>query len=307
MLAGVCLAALPASALAPPPLPQTPAQAPAVGAHDSAPHGPSQPVQTAAATELTGTFRVTAGSCGTAGAEGSWFRMIQPGGTPEAGPFVENADSPCADKTYTPIRPGTDGGLVSGSHQPQPAEPFDGTGNGTAARIVRPQRFFGVDFAVATNPTDPQTQAAAAAPVIRHDGGKLTGDLRAYAVAWNRQHFNQGAPKPDGSMPGQTRAVSGTIDTRTKAYTLQWASTIVGGPFNNFTGLWRLQGTFDGPVGDAQTTTPAPVSTPAARAGAPAAPGPSTPDTGQAVTGLVGLAALAAAAATARLRRRGDA
>ena len=27
-------------------------------------------------------------------------------------------------------------------------------------------------------------------------------------------------------------------------YALDWSSQIVGGPFNNFTGTWRLTGTF---------------------------------------------------------------
>lgn len=301
LLAGVCLAALPAGALSGPSMPGIPA-VPVPGAAE--PGG--APVAAAASTDLKGAFRITAGSCGGATVTGSWFRMIQPGGSPEAGPFVENADSPCADKTYTPLRAGTDGGLVNGAHQPQPAEPFDGPGNGTAARIVQPQRFFGVHFAAATNATDPQTQAATGAPLMRRDGEKLTGDLRAFGVAWNRQHFNQGSPKPDGTRPGQTRAVSGTIDTRTKAYTLTWASTIVGGPFNNFTGLWRLQGTFEGSLGGAQSTAPAPVSS-APAGGSPAAPGPSTPDTGQRLSGLLGLGAVVAAAAVARLVRRRDA
>ncbi|HWH31604.1 MAG TPA: hypothetical protein VNU01_02925, partial [Egibacteraceae bacterium] len=263
LLVGFGLAALPASAVTAPALPA----APPVTVHEGAPHTPAAPVSSAAATDLRGTFRITAGAC--AGAvTGSRFRMVQPGGTPASGPFVENADSPCADKTYTPLRPGTDGGLVSGSHQPQPSAPFDGTGNGTAARIVRPQRFFGVDFAVATNPTDPQSGTDTPAPVIRRDGSTLSGDLRAYAVAWNRQHFNQGAPKPDGSTPGQTTLPSGTIDASTKAYRLEWASTIVGGPFNNFTGLWHLEGTFDGALGDqAGPVSQPPGSVPAPPAG----------------------------------------
>src|SRR6185295_8639986 len=69
---------------------------------------------------LVGTFRLTAGSCGT----GSYFRMAQPTGNTKSGPWVDNADSSCADGTYTPLAPGTDGGLVTGSDQPAPTPGF---------------------------------------------------------------------------------------------------------------------------------------------------------------------------------------
>jgi hypothetical protein len=77
-----------------------------------------------------------------------------------------------------------------------------------------------------------------------NSGGQLSGDLRAFAASWNRQHFNQGAPKPDGSTPGITSGPSGTYDASTRRFTLTWTSQIVGGPFNNFTGAWHLTGTF---------------------------------------------------------------
>ena len=304
LLAGVCLAGLPASALTAPSLPEAP---PELRVHEGEAHPGDTPVVAAAGDELRGTFRVTAGSCGGAAVSGSWFRMIQPGGNPDSGPFVENADSPCADKTYTPLQPGSDGGLIPGRHQPQPSAPFDNGGNGTAGRIVKPQRFFGVNFAVASNARDPQTGVATAAPALRRSGSTLSGDLRAVGVAWNRQHFNQGAPKPDGTTPGQTRLPSGTIDTATRAYTLEWASTIVGGPFNNFTGLWHLQGIYDGPLGGTQSTTPVPAGPPSSGGTSTGAAAPATPDTGQRLSGLFGLGAVAAAAAIAALIRRRNA
>jgi len=266
---------------------------------------PGAPVRAAAGEALSGTFRVTAGSCTGAARSGSFFRMVQPGGTVAAGPYVENADSPCADRTYTPLSAGTDGGLVSGRHQPQPSAPFDGTGNGTARRIVAPAKFFGVNFAVASNTTDPQTGTKVAAPVLRRDGTKLSGDLRAIGVAWNRQHFNQGAPKPDGSTPGATTLPSGTIDAGSKAYRLDWASTIVGGPFNNFTGAWHLEGTFDGALGGEASTTFQPPADDGAAAGPStgAAAGPTTPRTGPAPTLLWAVAALGLAATLRRARR----
>jgi hypothetical protein len=194
---------------------------------------------------LTGTFGVAAGKCTTGGVtSGSYFRMIQPGGTAAAGPFLQNSSSTCGDKTFTPLSPGTDGGLKSGVRQGQPTPAFDASGNSLAGKIIKPAVFFGVKFGVSTNATDPQTGKAVAAPTISNDGGALTGDLRAIDVGWNNQHFNQGAPKPDGTKPGLTSGPTGTYNASTGAYTLDWTSLIVGGPFNGFTGKWHLAGTF---------------------------------------------------------------
>lgn len=204
----------------------------------------------AAADELVGTFRITAGSCGS-GATGSYFRMILPTGTLD-GPWVENKDSACGDKTYTLFTPGTDGGLVTGSHQPAPNPGFDGNGNSLANRIIRPVAFFGVKFATSTNPTDLQTGSAVPAPSLRADGGRLTGDLSSFAATWNKQAFNQGAPKPGGATPGLTTAPTGTFDAATGAFSVTWTSTIVGGPFDKFTGQWHLEGTFV-PAGSGST------------------------------------------------------
>jgi hypothetical protein len=197
--------------------------------------------------KLVGTFKVTAAVCTAAGAPtaGSYFRMVQSAGSLTAGPFVSNADSICAEKTYSGLIPGSDGGLITGAYQSQPANPFDATKNGVAAKIVEPTKFFAVGFALSTNDKDPTSGKAVPAPSITADAnGKLTGDLRALNVAWNGQQFNQGAPKADGGSPGLTTAASGTIDPKTGAFTLEWASQVVGGPFNGFTGVWRLTGTF---------------------------------------------------------------
>jgi hypothetical protein len=219
-----------------------------------------------AADELIGTFRVTPGSC-SGGASGSYFRMILPTGTTK-GPWVDNADSTCGDHTYTLLSPGTDGGLVTGSHQPAPAPGFDANGNSLAVKVIRPVRFFGVSFSASSNPTDLQTQASVPAPTLRADGGALSGDLRSFAATWNDQAFNQGAPKPDGSRPGNTAAPSGTYDAATGKYTLTWTSQIVGGPFDKFTGLWHLEGTFV-PAGAAAPSTGDPTATTVAQSGTP--------------------------------------
>lgn len=193
---------------------------------------------------LVGLFAVDAGTCDASGSAGSWFRMVQPGGTIAAGPFVTNGDSSCADQTVTLLTPGSDGGLKTGDFQPQPEPAFDPDGNSVSGRIVVPQKWFAVSFGLATNANDPQTATAAEPPRLTRNGDQLAGQLEALAASWNGQHFNQGSPKPGGDRPGLTAGPTGTFDEATGRYTLEWSSQIVGGPFSNFTGIWHLEGTF---------------------------------------------------------------
>ncbi|HET7481632.1 MAG TPA: hypothetical protein VFK89_02100 [Actinomycetota bacterium] len=196
---------------------------------------------------LVGIFQLAPGQCSSNGGvtEGSYFRMIQPRGDAEKGPFINNGNSPCGDNTYTPMEPGADGGLASGSYQPNPDPAFDRAGNSQASGIFEPLNFQGIAYGGSTNEVDPQTKAEVPAPSFATDGsGHLTGDVRAVSVGWNNQHFNQGAPKPDGSTPGLTKAPSGSFDSTTGAFVMEWTSTISGGPFDGFTGLWHLEGTF---------------------------------------------------------------
>lgn len=183
------------------------------------------------------------GACAASGATGSYFRMILANGSP-TGPYLNNSDSPCSDQSYTPLQPGTDGGLRTGGYQPVPSPAFDKDGNALAKRITLPAKFYGTGFATATNAVDPQTSARTTPPTVTADGSRLTADLRSFAAVWNNQYFNQGSPKPDGSLPGNTRPATGTYDASTGAFTLEWTSQIVGGPFDKFTGQWHLQGTF---------------------------------------------------------------
>ena len=206
--------------------------------------------------ELAGTFRITAGSCA-GGAKGSYFRMINPTGTID-GPFVSNGDSGCSDKTYTLLSPGTQGGITTGAYQPAPSPGFDADGNSLAVSVIRPVKFFGVNFSASTESKDLQTGGTTTLPIFHADGSTLNGDLRAFDATWNKQAFNQGGPKPDGSTPGFTAPPRGTFDPATNKYSMTWTSQIVGGPFNNFTGLWHLEGTFvsatNVPTGSGRTT-----------------------------------------------------
>lgn len=241
----------------------------------------------AAPTPLDGLFALDSGVCSGGSVTGSFFRMILPAGS-TSGPFLSNSDSGCSDKSVTPLAPGTDGGLTSGGYQPQPAQAFDGAGNAVSGRVTRPVKFYGVGFATATNSTDPQTGGAAALPRISADGTTLSGDLSAFGVTWNKQVFNQGAPKPGGGLPGKTTALRGTIDRSSGAFVIEWTSQIVGGPFNNFTGLWHLAGTYRG----------------SGLGTVPAAQGPAAAGTGQtpaAAGGPTGAAPTAAAGASAQV------
>ncbi|HEY3238202.1 MAG TPA: hypothetical protein VGL92_01465, partial [Acidimicrobiia bacterium] len=153
---------------------------------------------------------------------------------------------------------GKDGGLSTVAFQPQPEPPFTSEGGsqqGANDKITMPKEFFGSKYATATNPTDPQTNLPTVLPkIVLDSGGKLSGDMRAFAAAYQGQHFNQGAPKPDGSTPGATTLLSGTYDVATKKFTMEWTSTIVGGPFDNFTGKWHFEGVFE-PVATPATPT----------------------------------------------------
>jgi len=233
---------------------------------------------TAAGRELVGLFRLTPGAVSGGAVTGTWFRMLQPGGNAKSGPYMVNADSPADSGQATLLAPGTSGGLRTSGYQSQPTPAFDPGGNSLAGAITEPTKFFGVKFSISTNETDLQTKTKVAPPTIFNDKGKLSADLSSWAASWNNQNFNQGAPKPVSSTqaqaPGQQQAqrvwdwvsqkwleaapkstvsgggATGTYDAKTGAFVLEWTSHIEGGPFNGFTGLWHLEGTFE-PAGRA--------------------------------------------------------
>jgi hypothetical protein len=192
----------------------------------------ASPTRSAAARPLVGTFKLTPGSYAAGKPTGSYFRMIYPGGSVSKGKFFANPDSPLPNKTYTPVKPGTDGGLVTGTYQPSPSSAFDAKGNARAKRITLPAPFAQIAFGLATLAKDPTTGKAWPAPSITVTGTKLSGQVSALYAEWNKLYFSQGST-----------AVSGTYDATTGAFTLTWSSKISGGPFNHFTGYWHLAGT----------------------------------------------------------------
>lgn len=191
-------------------------------------------------TKLTGLFKLKAGSWVNGKPKGTYFRMLQPDGKT----YLANTSVTKGNQTVTHLKPGTDGGLKTGVYQSNPKPAFASNGDARSGRVTSPVKFYGVKFSTSTNKTDPQTGRTTKVPVVYATGSKLTGDVRAFAASWNGQHFNQGSPKPDGTRPGITKALSGIYNKSTKAFTIVWRSKIVGGPFNNFTGEWHLAGTF---------------------------------------------------------------
>lgn len=210
----------------------------------SAPTETSAPETTSG--ELVGTFAIDAGACDDTGfTGGSYLQLVLPGGSVEAGPWFENPDSTCGDTAFTLVEAGADGGLVTGDYQPAPEPAFDATGNSLADGVIQPTGFAAIAFSISSNPTDPQTGTDVQPPTITVNGEELSGNVSAVTASWSNEFFNQGSPKPDGSAPGLTSEVTGTYDAVTGEFVLEWASQIVGGPFNDFTGVWHLEGTFE--------------------------------------------------------------
>jgi len=196
----------------------------AVGAQ-ALPAGAARPATAAAV--LKGTFRIQGGS---------YFRMRFPTG----GGYFKNPDSRARDKTYTTLSAGSGGGLVSGAYQGQPRRAFDGHGNSHAGAIIRPQAFAGIRFGLATFPRDPVSRRPVPAPGFVLVGRRIYGQTTALTAAWNKLYFNQGVPKPGA----RGTVAIGSYDPRSHRYVLSWSSRISSGPFNGFTGVWRLAGTF---------------------------------------------------------------
>ncbi len=218
----------------------------------SAPGGTTNPPPPGA-NKLNGLFRLVPGTQSISGTiTGSNFVMKY-----ESAP-LQNGDSPFYDQTFTPLRPGSDGGLSTVKYQPAPTPAFAGgnTGGSLASSITQPQKFFGYDFSITTDPVDRQTGQPTPLAEIYEKDGKLFGQTSAWDAQWNGLSFNQGSPKPDGTYQanpgttpsygaGGTVAVVGTYDSATRHFTLKWQSLIVGGPFDHYTGQWNLEGTFE--------------------------------------------------------------
>jgi hypothetical protein len=197
------------------------------------------PSQAASTRAMNGTFKLAAGKFSGGKASGTYFRMItgRSGGKTQ---YLSNPDSRSRDKSYTLGRPGKDGGLATGRFQPDPSPAFDGKGNARANRIIKPEAYTAIRFSVATLKKDPQSKKTSAVTSASVNGRRITLRVPGYTAEWNKQYFNQGAPKPDGSGS----PASGAYNPKTKHFVIKWTSKIRGGPFNGFSGFWHLEGTF---------------------------------------------------------------
>ncbi len=197
---------------------------------------------------LIGTFKIAAGTCNATGSHvaGSYFRLVFPGGNAATGQFFQNAESRCANRSYTTITGGSQGGLTTHAFQPAPPLAFAPDGDARAAAIVRPVSFAGIDLSLSTAPVDPQTGRRVPQPSVSLRSGTLSGQVEALSAAWDHTFVNQGSPKPGGRRPGMTIPLGGRFDQRTDTFVLTWTSQIVGGRFNGFFGVWHLAGTFVG-------------------------------------------------------------
>ncbi len=179
-------------------------------------------VRAAASKNLVGTFTLSPGRYSHGKASGSYLRMTQPDGRP-----FKNPDSSASDRSYTLLRAGSDGGLVTGRFQGAPRKPFDRKGNALAKRIMRPTPFTAINFSAFT------ASKYGPAPSITASGRKLRGQVRAFMASWNKQTFRQGSSR-----------VTGAYNSKTRHYAIKWTSTVKGGPFNGFRGTWHLEGKF---------------------------------------------------------------
>ena len=155
----------------------------------------------AAPQPLVGTFGLAAGAC-TSSVTGSYFRMIQPGGTgrglrPERRLAVHRHDLH-TDGARHRRRPGDR--HLPGRARPglrrdrrRPRRPHH-----QAAEVLR--RRLRVGHQPDRSADGHRGRGADASPTTAP--ASCTGDLRAFGASWNNQNFNQGAPKPDGSTPG---------------------------------------------------------------------------------------------------------
>lgn len=179
------------------------------------------------AVHLAGLFHIDAGAC--AGKKGlptgSYLVVL----SAASGGTVGNARGGCANPAYSLLRPGTDGGLVTGEFQENAGPTFNAHGDSREGRIVIPARFGALRFGFATSTRDEQDAPTGAAafpqPSAVIEGSKLRIDLRSLVVSY-------------GGRPGATCAetfgggcwelgsenASGTYDAATGHFTLQWFS-----------------------------------------------------------------------------------
>jgi ABC-type amino acid transport substrate-binding protein len=181
----------------------------------------------AAPTRLIGLFKLTPGHCTTAQAKptGSYLIAI----SAAENHAVTNKQGGCADPAYTPLTPGTDGGLITGGFQTEPKPAFDAERNATATRIVKPVAFGRFRFGMSTNPRDEQDapggEPAFPAPVALDTDGALAIDLRSLVLTYaGRSHSTCKQSYGLGCWELGSKSASGTYDAATHQFVIDWFS-----------------------------------------------------------------------------------
>jgi hypothetical protein len=172
-----------------------------------------------------GLFAPTAGSCTTSDARpsGSYLIVI----SAAADKAVKNPKSRCANHDYTPLRPGTDGGLALGRFQSLPNPVFDAKRNSTAGKVFAPVDFGAFAIGFATTPRDEQDAPSGAptypVPAATVSGSTLNVDLRSLVVTY------AGPPNSTcrqssglGCWELGSRSATGTYDAATRHFVLDW-------------------------------------------------------------------------------------
>jgi len=202
---------------------------------------------TRAPTALVGTFRISAGRCHGKDRPPSGSYLVVAAAS--SGQDVANPEGGCDNPAYTPLAPGTDGGVVTGTFQPNPVPTFGPDRNSHAARIVAPVSFQGFKLGMATTAADaqhgPGGPATMTAPSATIDGhGHLHLDLRSLDISYGGAPASTCAQSlAGGCWDLGSGAVTGTYDAATGAFTAEW---FVGESFTPLGDSLRvyLEGTF---------------------------------------------------------------
>jgi hypothetical protein len=208
----------------------------------------------ASATKLKGSIQLTTGS-NTAPYTGSWVRLYQTalGPSDPAGYFV-NPSSPAADQSYTPLVNGTQGVELNAA-QPIASPAFDGSGNSLTNTILTPEAFAGVNFsAYVTKNTAKKAKFGKKGLILQivKDSNVTdpisSADFTGWTIAWGGDpNYATPGSTPDingGNLTGSVTWLNAKKHKLGGTITLNWSSTISEPPFQAYTAVWQLEGTY---------------------------------------------------------------
>lgn len=177
---------------------------------------------------LSGTLRLNGGVCSSATGRptGSYLVVI----SAVTGKIVPNRAGGCANPDYTPLTPGTDGGLILGQFQGEPAPTFDAGRNSLASRIIQPVIFDGLRLGLATSARYEQSGNSpdAAFPVPRAQlvKGVLNVDLRSLVFSYGgRGNSTCAETLGRGCYELGSFKAAGIYDPVSRHFVLDWVSS----------------------------------------------------------------------------------